>query len=183
MSSELRVDKIIPVDGVPSGGGGGVIQIVEASTNTEQTISSTTPTTVLTASITPKFSTSKIRIQLNIFAYHMNYYDGYVGLFRGSSSTVVTGASQGGNSDKASIMLRQGSFEDQTSNGDYQCNPTYYSYFDTAGTTSQISYVAKAFTNGGSSYPTYINRSLSRGQSNSNFPKLVSTLTLTEHSA
>ena len=183
MSSELRVDKIVPIDGVPSGGGGGVIQIVEASTNTEQTISSTTPTTVLTASITPKFSTSKIRIQLNIFAYHMNYYDGYVGLFRGSSSTVVTGASQGGNSDKASIMLRQGSFEDQTSNGDYQCNPTYYSYFDTAGTTSQISYVAKAFTNGGGSYPTYINRSLSRGQSNSNFPKLVSTLTLTEHSA
>ena len=183
MSSELRVDKIIPVDGVPSGGGGGVIQIVEASTNTEQTISSTTPTTVLTASITPKFSTSKIRIELNIFAYHMNYYDGYVGLFRGSSSTVVTGASQGGNSDKASIMLRQGSFEDQTSNGDYQCNPTYYSYLDTAGTTSQISYVAKAHTNGGSSYPTYINRSLSRGQSNSNFPKLVSTLTLTEHSA
>ena len=183
MSSELRVDKIVPIDGVPSGGGGGVIQIVEASTNTEQTISSTTPTTVLTASITPKFSTSKIRIELNIFAYHMNYYDGYVGLFRGSSSTVITGASQGGNSDKASIMLRQGSFEDQTSNGDYQCNPTYYSYFDTAGTTSQISYVAKAFTNGGSSYPTYINRSLSRSQSNSNFPKLVSTLTLTEHSA
>ena len=183
MSSELRVDKIIPVDGVPSGGAGGVIQIVEVNTNTEQTITSTTRTTVLTASITPKFSTSKIRIELNIFAYHMNYYDGYVGLYRGSSSTVITGTSQGSYSDQASVMLRQGSFEDQTGNGDYQCNPTYYSYFDTAGTTSQISYVAKAFTNGGSSYPTYINRSHSRGQSNNNFPKLVSTLTLTEHSA
>ena len=28
MSSELRVDKIVPVDGVPTGGGGGVIQVV-----------------------------------------------------------------------------------------------------------------------------------------------------------
>ena len=183
MTSELRVDRIVPYDGVPSGGGGGIIQIVEGFTFTEYTITTTTPTTVLSASITPKFSTSKIKIELNIFAYHMNYYDGYVGLFKGSASTVITGASQGGNSDTSSIMLRQGSFEDQTSNGDYQCNPSYYSYLDTAGTTSIITYNVKAHTNGGSSYPTYINRSLSRGQSNSNFPKLRSTLTLTEHSA
>ena len=27
MSSELRVDKIIPTDGVPTGGGGSIIQI------------------------------------------------------------------------------------------------------------------------------------------------------------
>ena len=27
MSSELRVDKIVPVDGVSSGGGGGIIQV------------------------------------------------------------------------------------------------------------------------------------------------------------
>ena len=186
MTSELRVDKIVPVDGVPSGGGGGVIQIVEVGHTNEHTITQTnasSPQQIFSASITPKFSTSKIRIELNIFAYHMNYHDGHIGLFRGSASTVITGASQGSYSDVSSIMVRQGSFEDQSGNGDYQCNPTYYSYFDTAGTTSQISYVAKAFTNGGSSYPTYINRAHSRGQSNSNFPKLVSTLTLTEHSA
>ena len=27
MASELRVDKIVPTDGVPTGGGGGIIQI------------------------------------------------------------------------------------------------------------------------------------------------------------
>ena len=27
MASELRVDRIVPVDGVPSGGGGGIIQV------------------------------------------------------------------------------------------------------------------------------------------------------------
>ena len=35
MASELRVDKIVPVDGVPSGGGGGVIQVVFGSTTTQ----------------------------------------------------------------------------------------------------------------------------------------------------
>ena len=31
MSSELRVDKIIPTAGVPTGGGGGVIQVVQTA--------------------------------------------------------------------------------------------------------------------------------------------------------
>ena len=66
MSSELRVDKIVPVDGVPSGGGGGIIQVVHASTQTGQSqafsAGSTFVDTGLSASITPKFSTSKILV-------------------------------------------------------------------------------------------------------------------------
>ena len=35
MSSELRVDKIVPVDGVPTGGGGGIVQVKQFTlTNT-----------------------------------------------------------------------------------------------------------------------------------------------------
>ena len=183
MSSELRVDKIIPTTGVPTGGGGGVIQIVEVGHTNEHTITQTSPSSpqqIFSASITPKFSTSKIRIELNIFAYHENYHDGYIGLFRGSATNVITGTSQGGYSDVSSFVLRQGTFEDQTS--DYQCNPTYYSYLDTAGTTSAITYNIKGLTSS-SGYPTYINRALTRGQENSNFPKLRSSLTLTEYSA
>ena len=185
MTSELRVDKIIPTTGVPTGGGGGVIQIVEVGHTTEHTITQTnasSPQQIFSATITPKFSTSKIRIELNIFAYHMNYHDGHIGLFRGSASSVIRGASQGSYSDVSSIMVRQGSFEDQSGNGDYQCNPTYYSYLDTAGTTSAITYNIKGLTSS-SSYPTYINRAHSRGSSNNNFPKLRSSLTLTEYSA
>ena len=182
-SATLHTNRIIPVGGVPSGGGGGVIQIVEVGHTSEHTITQTnasSPQQIFSATITPKFSTSKIRIELNIFAYHQNYHDGYVGLFRGSASTVITGTSQGSYSDVSSIMVRQGTFEDQSS--DYQCNPTYYSYLDTAGTTSAITYNIKGLTSN-SSYPTYINRALSRSQSSSSFPKLRSTLTLTEHSA
>jgi len=68
MASELRVDKIVPVDGVPSGGGGGIIQVVHSSATNEnsQANSGTTQTTLtdtgLSATITLKFSTSKVLV-------------------------------------------------------------------------------------------------------------------------
>ena len=64
MASHLRVDKIEPVDGVPTGGGGGIVQVVHAKTST--TLNTTTVDTKydtnLTATITPKFSTSKVLV-------------------------------------------------------------------------------------------------------------------------
>ena len=65
MSSELRVDKIIPTSGVPTGGGGGIIQVVSAYKGDSFSTSSTSfvDITGLSATITPKFSTSKILVQ------------------------------------------------------------------------------------------------------------------------
>ena len=70
MSSQLRVDKILPVDGAPTGGGGGIIQVVHSSATSEQSVASpssgTESTTLvdtgLSATITPKFSTSKVLV-------------------------------------------------------------------------------------------------------------------------
>ena len=69
MASQLRVDKIVPVDGVPTGGGGGIIQVV-GTQNTTQVSSTTTSLTSPTDSgmsvtITPKFTTSKILVMIN----------------------------------------------------------------------------------------------------------------------
>ena len=184
MSSELRVDKIIPVDGVGTDTstvkyGGGIIQIVEVGHSTEHSITATSPQQIFSGSITPKFSTSKIRIELNIYAYHQNYFTGYIGVFKGNSSTAIQwdGAN---NHNNSSILVREGKFEDVGS--DYKCHAHYFSFLDTAGTTSAITYNIKGYTNN-SGYTTYINRSMSRGQDNANFPLLRSTLTLTEHSA
>ena len=82
MSSELRVDKIIPVDGIVatssvgasasnnSGGTGGSIQTVyyqgKAKSNGDANYVTTTTTSMVATgfyvNITPKFATSKIRI-------------------------------------------------------------------------------------------------------------------------
>ena len=64
MASELRVDKIIPVDGVSSGGGGGIVQVKSVTkTDTFGNQNETfTDITGLSVTISPKFSTSKILI-------------------------------------------------------------------------------------------------------------------------
>ena len=65
MSSQLRVDKILPVDGAPTDGGGGIIQVVHATATSETTqgfSSDNFVDTGLSATITPKFTTSKILI-------------------------------------------------------------------------------------------------------------------------
>ena len=69
MASELRVDKIIPTSGIPTNGTGGVIQTV--FTQFKSSTLSTTSTTFIdsgtSATITPKFATSKILIHSNFF--------------------------------------------------------------------------------------------------------------------
>jgi len=66
MASELRVDKIIPTTGVPTGGGGGIIQVLQGNTNNRvETSSQSFVETNLSATITPKFSTSKIFVMIS----------------------------------------------------------------------------------------------------------------------
>ena len=67
MSSQLRVDKILPVDGAPTGGGGGIIQVQSATiTNTFDNDQETfVDITGVTVTITPKFSTSKMLVMYN----------------------------------------------------------------------------------------------------------------------
>ena len=71
MTSQLRVDKIVPVDGVPTGGGGGIVQIVQ-TIKTDVYTNSTSDTwldiTGLSVTITPKFNTSKILVSVNFGA-------------------------------------------------------------------------------------------------------------------
>jgi len=66
MASKLRVDHIEPVDGIPTGGGGGITQVIQGSTNNRvETSSQSFVTTNLSATITPKFSTSKVFIMVS----------------------------------------------------------------------------------------------------------------------
>ena len=72
MASQLRVDKIVPIDGAPATGGGGIVQIVHGEKSGEVTITTTTfQDTGLNATITPKFNTSKILVIVDQ-PYHMS---------------------------------------------------------------------------------------------------------------
>ena len=104
MASELRVDKIVPTTGVPTGGGGGIIQIVQTiKTNvyTNDTHDTWLDITGLSVGITPKFTTSKILICINFGASN-----GTAGLhiFRLLRNSTVIGAATGGTENGFAIM-------------------------------------------------------------------------------
>ena len=89
MASKLRVDSILPVDGAPTNGGGGIIQVIQ-TIKKEQFETSTTvgsgyaDITGLSATITPKFSTSKIMVEANIYNSNNNAVN-FFRVLRGST--------------------------------------------------------------------------------------------------
>ena len=173
MSSELRVDKIIPVDGVPTGGGGGIVQIKYAIKNDTQSIASVgysdTPTDVsgLSVSITPKFSTSKILVQVNIGCHGSTANAANTfRIYRGSTNITVTSADTD-NRHGASVFYN--------SNNTSMGIPASFSVLDSPATTSATTYKVTGYTNSGT---LYINRL--PGDSSWN---TISTLTVMEVSA
>ena len=103
MSSQLRVDKILPVDGAPTDGGGGIIQVVQATKNDEFSTASTSLTDVtgMTCTITPKFNTSKILFNFSFNLASTRAYPqvgasfAIVRTVSGGSATSLTAGSSG----------------------------------------------------------------------------------------
>ena len=62
--SELRTNRIVPRDGLPSGSYGGVIQVKQASVTENTNYNSTSDTTMLTLSFTPQRADSILWIHV-----------------------------------------------------------------------------------------------------------------------
>ena len=87
--SELRTNRIVPRDGLPSGTFGGIIQVVQTVKQDEQTID-TTEVEVISASINLKHASSKVMICWAIAVGRGDDDYGYLRLFEGDS--IITGA-------------------------------------------------------------------------------------------
>ena len=185
MSSELRVDKIIPVDGIPTDGGGGIIQVKHALKTDAFSTSSTSfiDITGLSVTLTPKFSTSKIRVELLLMCSKIPFHSAFVSLLRGS--TLLKGLDTNVGTNDATFAVRNGCYHSGVGGGTYQRyaeNREYYTYFDNPATTSAVTYNVKGETTS-ASYPFYINRSQQYGGTNASLNKHRCSLTLTEFSA
>ena len=160
MTSELRVDKIVPVDGVASDSGsnplylgaGGVVQTVYAQTRSQQSTTSTTFTDAdnLFVDITPKFSTSKILIQFHT----VGQISGNRARFdiHKSTTNARLSAHPGGNNTDHGITAFEGN------NINHSVN---FSIMDIAGTTNNIRYKVQFNNTNGST--TYIQAGYSVG--------------------
>ena len=89
MASKLRVDSILPVDGAPTSGAGGILQVIQTIKKDQFETSSTVvivyaDITGLSATITPKFSTSKIMVEAHIYNSNNNSVN-FFRVLRGST--------------------------------------------------------------------------------------------------
>ena len=137
MASELRVDKIIPYDGIGTDTstvkyGGGIIQVKQLQlTNADvggfflsTTSSSFTQTnSAFSLSITPKFNTSKIYISLITFKYLASADYAYTTIYR--DSTNLGGSDRGLNEE---------------SGNSHTWNTVAINFLDSPATTSSITY-------------------------------------------
>ena len=139
MSSELRVDKIIPTDGVPTGGGGGIIQVKQSLYNSYVTKNNSSFEAVsgFTVVMTPKFNTSKILITLNLL------------LEVRSASIVAIELTRVG----SSIFTNEGGLRaNESANGGYLT----FSYLDSPASTSALTYgVQTRSSNGDYTFNNY----------------------------
>ena len=140
MASELRVDKIVPTDGVPTGGGGGIIQVKQSLYNSYVTKNNSSFEAVsgFTVVMTPKFNTSKILITLNLL------------LEIRSASIVAIELTRGG----SSIFTNEGGLRaNESANGGYLT----FSYLDSPASTSALTYgVQTRSSNGDYTFNNYI---------------------------
>lgn len=99
MASELRVDRIIPVDGVPTGGAGGVIQMKHSVATTGVSNSTTSyVSTGTTVTITPKSSTNYFYVFFEgHFAMHQNQAQGFGFNIYKNGTAVTTSPHDGSN--------------------------------------------------------------------------------------
>ena len=153
MASELRVDKIVPTTGAPTGGGGGIIQVKMGTlTSKFNTASSTMVDSGLSVTITPKFNTSKILVQVSLGSLSNNerYKRAFMNIVRGSTN-VITGDAATGHEVTAALNSR-------SADDNHIQIPVSFMVLDSPATTSATTYKVQ-LSRGADSGTVYLNGS------------------------
>ena len=148
MSSQLRVDKIVPVDGVPTGGGGGIIQIKQTFLDTAvstSTSGSFIDITGMSVSITPKFNTSKIFVMITL---------GSVSSQAGTSVgfRLLRGSTLIGNSSSTDLQSGFTNIYNGENSQDRHLLSVAFNFLDSPATTSSTTYKLQWRNSGQTSY-------------------------------
>ena len=175
--SELRTNRIIPRDGLPSGSSGGIIQ-VKSVTKTDTFTKPTNTTafvdiTGLSVSITPTRSDSKILVMYDL-CWGIDSGHGSMRLMRDSTPIKIGDAS-------GARTRATGHWHDGGSNSADQYDIVQHSgtFLDSPATTNPTTYKLQVGSPNDASYTVFINRS--GHDSNSAWEsRTASTITLME---
>jgi len=183
MASKLRVDSILPVDGAPTSGGGGIIQIVSATKTDAALVEDISAGSIgssnvsgLDLSITPKFSTSKILLMVSIYVGHEGNVPRFgFAIYKGGSA--LTGAIGDTDGDRVRVT----GMTNQSGGSSYMA-PLTANHLDSPSTTSAITYGIRLFNGSNATQKLYINRSHTATDT-ARFGRPVSSFTAMEVSA
>ena len=179
--SQLKVNSIVPVGGLPSGANGGIIQCVQTViTDTKSyTANSDTYTDMpgFNCTITPSSSSNKVLIVVGIGAIHQNAGTIIGKVLRGSTDIGIGDAD--GNRMRTGFRMYGSSIYNGNHCGSYQ-----FTFLDSPATTSATTYKLQTAGESNTSYPVYLNRALN--DNNNSFvydSRAISTMTLYEVTA
>ena len=177
--SELRTNRIVPRDGMPTGAsGGGIIQVVSVTkTDAESLSGSSTPQLIpgMQATITPQSASNKILVIVCLHAAVAGSYAAQYAVLRRDSTDIAVGDAAGSR-NRATISLQDPNFY---GDGSYGPGMATVNHLDSPATTSAVTYSlyhAEA-DNGGNGF--YVNRSLTDSDSNY-YNRVTSSITLME---
>ena len=177
MASQLRVDKILPVDGAPTGGGGGIVQVVQSfdtATSSSSVDGGALTDHVLTQSITPKFSTSKVLVEFHVMCSSSSTMNRLGAVITRGGSPVGVADDTGDNKTENTVcIVANDTNEPYTLSG---------KFLDSPATTSAVTYGIKIRTGTSSTITIQFNR---QGTESDNIYIMrgTSSLTLSEISA
>ena len=133
--SELRTNRIVPRDGLPSGSYGGIIQVKTASATDNNTITSSSDTTMLTCTITPQRSDSILWIHVE--------YPSMRSFASGNTRNLCNHHVKRNGTEIYSVneipQWRNANFNGSSVE---VCIPVSYSCFDSPNTTSAVTYTS-----------------------------------------
>jgi len=157
--SQLKVNSIVPVGGLPSGSNGGIIQIVQTvktDTFSQSSLNDSTYSndTGLNVTITPSSNSNKIRLTGSAVV-SMDVDNDSIGIVLFKGGSVVSGAlgDAAGNRTPCMSMAMLASYGNE-------CATMPFDFIDSPATTSATTYGIRIlfFTGGSSSSTVYMNR-------------------------
>tara|TARA_B100000214_G_scaffold295537_1_gene225331 strand:+ start:1183 stop:1707 length:525 start_codon:yes stop_codon:yes gene_type:complete len=150
--SELRTNRIVPRDGLPSGSSGGIIQVKMGTfTDRFSTDSATMVDTGLSVSITPTRADSKILVNVSLgsFANGTALKRAFMNIVR-DSTNVIVGDADTGHEVTACVNTRASGYASGTQ------IPVSFMVLDSPSTTSAVTYKVQA-SRGTDSGTVYLN--------------------------
>ena len=172
--SQIKVNSIIPVAGVPTGGGGGIVQIKQTvKTDTASSTADSFTNIGPTVSITPTSSSSKILVRFTFVGFPSgSSWAHYFRLARGGSGI------SGSVGDSAGNRLQAGTVIDSYAEGSLSYIQTSFEFLDSPATTSATTYSIQHRRAASDAGTFYLGRNDydNDGSSTGRFPSIITAL-------